>query len=139
MIPAEEVMARLGRSSFRRRFRLGGLERNYTQARGLDGIRSHAQAFITQRLAPAHPPNDGNQTPMKGHPVFVAQHATATCCRKCLNRWHGMETGRELTEKEIAHVVDVIMRWIEKEMEGKWDSEEEDPKRQGRQLSLFET
>ncbi|MEJ2589625.1 MAG: DUF4186 family protein [Deltaproteobacteria bacterium] len=126
MIPAEEVMARLGRSSFRRRFRLGGLERNYTQARGLDGI-------------PAHPPNDGNQTPMKGHPVFVAQHATATCCRKCLNRWHGMETGRELTEKEIAHVVDVIMRWIEKEMEGKWDSEEEDPKRQGRQLSLFET
>jgi hypothetical protein len=35
--------------------------------------------FLSKRLAAASPPNDGKQTPFKGHPVFTVQHATATC------------------------------------------------------------
>jgi len=47
-------------------------------------IEQHARDFVNECLAPELPKNDGKQTPMKNHPVFIAQHATATCCRKCL-------------------------------------------------------
>lgn len=47
-------------------------------------IRQHAKDFIANREAPAYIANDGKQTPMRGHPVFIAQRATATCCRECM-------------------------------------------------------
>jgi hypothetical protein len=69
-------------------------------------------------VAPAAPRNDGKQTPYRGHPVFVAQHATATCCRTCLERWHALPKGRELTAAQQGYVVDVICRWIDRELAG---------------------
>lgn len=101
---------------FRARFHLRGRERGLVQLRGLQAIRRHAEDVITRRLAPAVPHNDGRQTPYRGHPVFVAQHATATCCRSCLERNHEIARGHELTQPERAYVVDVIMRWIEREI-----------------------
>jgi predicted Fe-S protein YdhL (DUF1289 family) len=56
--------------------------------------------------------NDGKQTPFRGHPVFVAQHATATCCRGCLAKWHGIPRGRPLEEGEKAHILAVLERWL---------------------------
>lgn len=50
------------------------------------------------------------------HPVFIAQHATATCCRNCLQRWHRIPKGRELSREERGYVVDVICGWIEREV-----------------------
>jgi hypothetical protein len=70
--------------------------------------------IILKRLAPANPYKDGYQTPYKGHPVFVAQHATATCCRSCLEKWHKIEKGNEFTEKDLEYVVHVISKWLEK-------------------------
>ncbi|HKC28744.1 MAG TPA: DUF4186 family protein, partial [Jatrophihabitans sp.] len=67
-------------------------------------------------LAPAEPAKDGKQTPYRGHPVFVAQHATATCCRTCLQRWHGIAKGSQLDAAQRGYVVDVIVRWIEREL-----------------------
>src|SRR5688572_13698921 len=96
--PLDDVFDRLARSDFRRRFRLGPKEGDYLAAKGFDTVRAHARDFIDRRLAPAAPPNDGRQTPWRGHPVFVAQHATATCCRGCLAKWHGIAKGAELTE-----------------------------------------
>ncbi len=101
---------------FRTRFHLRGRERALVQLRGLQAIRRHAEDVITQRLMPAKPHNDGRQTPYRGHPVFVAQHATATCCRSCLERNHEIARGHELTQPERRYVVDVIMRWIEREI-----------------------
>ncbi len=108
----DELFAALGRSGFRSRFRLSGKEATYLQQKGMETIREHARDFITARLAPANPTNDGRQTPMKNHPVFVAQHATATCCRSCLQKWHGIPKGRPLSEQEIDYVLDVIARWL---------------------------
>jgi hypothetical protein len=108
----DDVFDRLAGSSFRRRFRLGPKDRDYLAAKGIDAIRLHARDFVDKRLAPASPPNDGRQTPWRGHPVFVAQHATATCCRGCLAKWHAIEKGGELTEAERAHVVAAIERWL---------------------------
>jgi uncharacterized protein DUF4186 len=48
--------------------------------------------------------------------VFVAQHATATCCRTCLERWHAIPKGRELTADEQTYAVAVICRWIETDL-----------------------
>ena len=101
-------------------FKLTEADREYCREKGPEVIRSHAEAFIRKRLAPAEPQNDGKQTPMrgapKGHPVFPAQHATATCCRGCLEKWHGIGRGRELTEQEQAYVADVLMQWIDGQM-----------------------
>lgn len=108
----DELFARLARSRFRQRFRLGARESAYLRAKGEDTIRAHAHDFIAQRLAPAQPANDGKQTPMRGHPVFIAQHATATCCRGCLAKWHGIPAGRPLSDSEREHVVGVLMRWL---------------------------
>jgi len=108
---------RLARSAFRARFRLSVSERNYFARRGAAVIQRHAVDFICQRLAPARPANDGRQTPWRGHPVFVAQHATATCCRSCLAKWHGIPVGRELNNEEISYIVSVIMAWLASQME----------------------
>ena len=106
---------RIGRHHFRARFHLRGRDRAVVDLRGLTTVRQHAEDLIGKRLAPAEPRNDGRQTPYRGHPVFVAQHATATCCRTCLSRWHDIPAGHELDEAERTYVVDVICRWIERE------------------------
>ena len=107
-----QLFFRLARSKFRSRFKLGKKERAYLQDKGLSVIEKHARDFVTERLAQALPKNDGKQTPMKKHPVFIAQHATATCCRKCLKKWHQVEMGKELTQQQVDYVVSVIMYWL---------------------------
>ncbi len=96
--------------------RLGAADADYLSEKSAETIRRHAAEFLATRLAPAHPRNDGKQTPWRGHPVFVAQHAPATCCRLCLEKSHGLEKGRDLTECERKHLVDVIMRWLSEKM-----------------------
>jgi uncharacterized protein DUF4186 len=108
----DDVFAVLARSSFRRRQRLGAREAEYLETRGLPIVVEHARDLIARRLAPAEPRNDGKQTPFKGHPVFVAQHATATCCRGCLEKLHGIPRGKELTREEQEHVVAALERWL---------------------------
>ena len=109
----DELFAALAQSGFRSRFHLGTQEQTVVARCGRGVIETHARDLIARRLAPAEIPNDGKQTPMRGHPVFIAQHATATCCRGCLARWHHIEAGRALTAAEQAHVVAVILRWID--------------------------
>jgi hypothetical protein len=108
-----EVFAALSESPFRRRFRLHGKELEYLHSKGLPVIMEHAADFIEKRLAPASPANDGKQTPMRHHPVFIAQHATATCCRGCLQKWHGIPKGRVLEITEKQYVLEVIKKWLE--------------------------
>jgi predicted Fe-S protein YdhL (DUF1289 family) len=113
--PLDEVFAALAGSAFRRRFRLREAELAYLRRKGTAAVLRHADEMIAARLAPAQPPNDGKQTPMRGHPVFLAQHATATCCRGCLAKWHGIAKGRALDEGERAYVVSVIARWLDEQ------------------------
>ena len=108
----DELFRALGRSRFRSRFRLSGKEANHLSQKGLETIIEHARDFVTKRLADAYPANDGLQTPMRNHPVFVAQHATGTCCRKCLEKWHHIPRGKPLTEVDISYVIEVLTRWL---------------------------
>ncbi len=103
----------LQKSDFRSSFKLKGKELEYLNSKGLDTILEHGRDFIEKRLAPANPPNDGRQTPMRNHPVFIAQHATATCCRGCLEKWHGITAGdHELSEEEKDYIILVLQIWL---------------------------
>ena len=120
--PDADLFGRLARSAFRSRFRLTDADMAYLREKGSEVIRAHAEEIVRRRLAPARPRSDGKQTPMRGapdgHPVFLAQHATATCCRGCLEKWHGIAAGAPLTEREQAYVVDVIMKWLGRQYAG---------------------
>lgn len=114
----EQRIAAIGAQRFRTKFRLapGSRDRSIAMVRGPTAMRVHAADIVAKRLAPAQPHKDGRQTPYQGHPVFVAQHATATCCRTCLSKNHAIEAGRELTVDEQEYVVDVIATWIAREL-----------------------
>jgi exodeoxyribonuclease V alpha subunit len=111
-----DLFKRIERSKFRNSFQLKKADLEYLKEKGYREVERHAREIVAKRLAPAEIPNDGKQTPMrgapKGHPVFLAQHATGTCCRGCLEKWHGIPQGRALTEEEQNYIVRVIMEWI---------------------------
>ncbi len=108
----DELFAALSRSTFRAGFKLNSKDMAYLQQKGLSTVLDHAEDFIESRLAPAVIENDGKQTPMRGHPVFVAQHATACCCRGCLQKWHQIPQGRKLTMAEQAYIVVILEKWL---------------------------
>lgn len=112
----DALFERLSKSDFRSRFYLSKKDKTYVADKGLPTLRKHAEDFVAKRLAPANIPNDGKQTPMRGHPVFVAQHATGCCCRGCFFKWHHIPDGRELTKEEQQYAVAVLMAWIEKQI-----------------------
>ncbi len=112
-----QTIESLKQSKFRSWFKLREKDLAYIREKGLETIKDHAVDFITSRVADAFPENDGKQTPMKNHPVFIAQHATATCCRGCILKWHNIPKDRTLYKKEIKYIVDLIMTWIELQME----------------------
>lgn len=111
-----EALKKLQKSKFRSGFHLSEKERLYVREKGMEVIREHCREIIKKRLAPAKPLNDGKQTPMKGHPVFKAQHACACCCRGCLNKWYKVPLNRELTNVQIEKIVNLLTAWIENEM-----------------------
>lgn len=108
----QEVLDNLQNSDFRRKIALRKKETDYLNEKGLKVVLEHAADFIEKRLAPAEPVNDGKQTPWRNHPVFVAQHATATCCRGCLSKWHDIPKGQKLTDADKQHIVEIIKSWL---------------------------
>lgn len=112
----DDIFKKLSKSEFRSRFKLKEKDRKYFDEKGFEVIKSHAEDFIRKRIAPAYIPNDGKQTPTKGHPVFTAQHATATCCRSCINKWHKFPKDVELSEKQQEYLVDLIMEWLKRQV-----------------------
>jgi len=121
MISPDSIIAQkltaLKQSKFRSRFKLSQKDRDYIATKGLETIKEHAFQFINSRVAPDFPKSEGKQTPMRGHPVFISQHATATCCRGCISKWHGIEKGRALNAKEVDYVVALILGWIERQFD----------------------
>ncbi len=117
-----EALLRLKKSHFRSNFHLSEKDKSYIVEKGIDTVRRHCEDFIKQRLAPSYIENDGKQTPMRGHPVFIAQHACACCCRGCLEKWYRVKRGVELSEVQQEKIVNLLMAWIEEEMKSGVDS-----------------
>ena len=110
------MLNNLSKSKFRNSFHLNNKMKNYVKEKGIDTIRKHAYEIINKRLKPSVISNDGRQTPMRQvHPVFIAEHACACCCRGCLEKWHKIPKGRELTNDEVDYIVNLLIGWISKE------------------------
>ena len=116
MREVDDLFAELAKSAFRRKFHLQGKDLEYLHNKGLTTVLSHANDFISKRLTPAFPEKDGKQTPFRGHPVFVAQHATACCCRGCLEKWHRIPKGRALNVDEQTYILNVLKCWLLEEL-----------------------
>ena len=112
----EQALEKLAKSKFRSKFYLKEGDLSYIEQVGMEKIRKHAEDFVKERLAPANPKIHGRQTPMKGHPVFVAQHATACCCRGCLYKWYGVKIGVPLSDTQQQKIVNLLMAWIQKQL-----------------------
>ena len=111
----EEALNKLEKSKFRSSFHLTKKEKSYLEEKGMDVMRSHAKDFVRQKLAPAEPLNDGKQTPMHGHPVFKAMHATGCCCRGCVNKWYKVPLHQELNEVQQEKIVNLLLAWIDRQ------------------------
>ncbi len=112
----DQILSSLKKSSFRSRFRLDDDDRRYIEEKGLDTIYMHAEDFVLKRLSDENPKKDGEQTPMRGHPVFKAQHATACCCRACLEKWHNIPSGKVLNDKDREYITSVLITWIKSQL-----------------------
>lgn len=113
----DNLFQKLARSKFRSKFRLNYDDQLFAEMKGPEVLRQHAHDLIIKRLAPEEPLKDGKQTPVKGHPVFIAQHATGCCCRGCLLKWHDIPKHRELSDEEVEYIVRVLLEWIAKNLQ----------------------
>ena len=109
----------LSKSKFRSSFHLRKYMINYIHKKGMSVIKDHAYDFVNEKLRPNNPKNDGKQTPMKGHPIFIAMHACGCCCRSCLEKWHGIPKGKELTDNEVNYIVYLLLTWINNNMQSR--------------------
>lgn len=110
-----QILENLKKSKFRSSFHLRKYMIAYIDEKRMDVVRSHAAQFVNQKLGVYNPKTDGRQTPMKNHPVFIAMHACACCCRGCLEKWYHIPRERNLTEVEKERIINLLMTWIEKE------------------------
>mgnify|MGYP001485170763 CR=1 FL=1 len=113
------TLQRLSHSAFRTKFHLSTQDAAYARTKGTDTIARHAHELLRKRVGDAHPFKDGKQTPWRGHPVFTAQHATATCCRGCIERWHGIPRGRALSDEEVDLLAALVMAWISRQLKSR--------------------
>ena len=110
------ILIKLSKSKFRSSFHLNKTMKEYVSNKGLDKIKEDAYNLINSRIKPKNPKNDGKQTPMKQvHPVFIAQHACACCCRGCIEKWYNISKDKELNNEEVNYIVSILMEWIKKE------------------------
>ena len=110
------ILIKISKSKFRSSFHLNNKMKEYVSIKGIDKIKSDAYDIINSRIKPKNPKNDGKQTPMKQvHPVFIAQHACACCCRGCIEKWHQIPKDKELNNKEVDYIVELLIEWIKKE------------------------
>lgn len=91
---------------------------NHARRKGKSRMRDAVRHRIRKSVGSAQHPREGRQTPKEnsGNAIFYAQHATACCCRKCLEYWHNIPLGRELTEPEIGYLTDLVMLYVEERL-----------------------
>jgi len=112
----DETLDKLEKSTFRAGFKLNQKDIEYINEKGMDTIKIHAADLIKKKISDAEPYKDGKQTPTHGHPVFKGMHATACCCRGCLEKWYRIPKGKELTPIQQEKIVNLIMGWIDRQM-----------------------
>ena len=97
---------------------LDGKAVSHAMNKGLDGLRDAAEHRLRKYVGPPRSKlfRDGMQTPKRGNAIYYAQHATATCCRKCIEAWHGIPREQALTNDQIGYMTQLLMHYVDKRM-----------------------
>ena len=88
----------------------------HARRKGRVKLREAVRNRLDRYLASAEPVRDGRQTPFSGNAIFYAQHATACCCRTCLEYWHNIPKGRPLTESELKYCEALIELFLQQRL-----------------------
>lgn len=86
---------------------------NHALRKGKKSLHEHAEHRISKSVGPSNPYRNGFQTPYTGNIVYYAQHAVAACCRNCIEVWHGIPKGKELTDAEIGYLTELVMKYVD--------------------------
>jgi hypothetical protein len=101
--------------------------KNYARRKGRIGMRAAAERRIRKSVAPAEPAFDGRQTGNSANPLFYAQHATATCCRKCIEYWHGVAQKRPLSAEEVQYFTALVNMFVDERLPDLMETAEKVP------------
>jgi hypothetical protein len=85
---------------------------NYAKRKGKINLMATVEKRIRSSVSKPADSFDGRQTDWNGNPIFYAQHATATCCRRCIEKWHNIPRDRELTKSEIQYFTELARRYL---------------------------
>lgn len=107
----------------------------HAQRKGRILLKEAARDRLRKYLAPAQPPRDGRQTPFEGNAIYYAQHATATCCRTCLEYWHDIPKERPLSPKEFEYCAILVDLFLDQKLPDLADKPIKLPRRR-RQLAV---
>lgn len=113
----DQTLFHLAKTKYRRQYVLSPKLKEYCRQTGMEKLRRKAFEIVREKVSSPYYKGEGRQTPLDGHPIYIAMHATGTCCRTCLEVWHSIVSGRRLTEKDIIYIVDTIMEWIKRQLE----------------------
>jgi hypothetical protein len=80
---------------------------------GMEGVKAKVRPLLEKKIGQKKIFRDGIQTKKEGSAIHYAQHATATCCRKCLEYWHGIERNRELTSVELSYCEGLVFAYLD--------------------------
>ena len=90
--------------------------RNHARRKGRRALREDAYSRLLRYVGREPDAYDGRQTPFEGNVIYYAQHATASCCRKCIEYWHGFPAEGELTTVQLEYLYQLVDRFIEERL-----------------------
>jgi hypothetical protein len=85
---------------------------NKARRLGLVGVQAAVAHRLEKYVCVEGNYRDGRQTPKRGDIIFYAQHATATCCRKCIAQWHGIPADMPVDQNGKKYLSELIMRYV---------------------------
>ncbi|MBN8674283.1 MAG: DUF4186 family protein [Chitinophagales bacterium] len=86
----------------------------FAQKRGKRKLRERARKILQQKIGKAINFREGYQTAKTGREIIhYAMHATATCCRPCMEYWHNIPMGTDLTNGQLDYATDLVMLFVE--------------------------
>jgi uncharacterized protein DUF4186 len=85
---------------------------DYARRKGLIRLEQAAYHQLGKVVGRTAHPREGRQTPWSGNIIHYAQHATASCCRKCIYEWHNIPVDRDLSEDELRYLSELAMLYV---------------------------
>ncbi|WP_372655987.1 DUF4186 family protein [Halobacteriovorax sp.] len=107
-----DIFRRLGCSKVCCKFKLKDEQWEYLAKRGFDTILLEGRSLIVKIFNEDSLSHSCKVAPVQTHPIYIALHATGTCCRSSLEKWHKIPKSKELKEKDIFYILLVVKEWI---------------------------